>query len=41
MHFVSHVMDRDLGGRAIDPYVFGFLAVVLGVTTATRHRQVR
>jgi hypothetical protein len=35
-HFVAHVVDRDLGGHASDPYVFGVLAVVLIVLTAAR-----
>jgi hypothetical protein len=31
LHFVSHVMDRDLGGRATDPLSVGLMApIVLG-----------
>lgn len=29
LHAVSHVLDRDLGGRAIDPYAVGLIAVVV------------
>ena len=29
VHFVSHVMDRDLGGRSSDPLTLGILAAIL------------
>jgi hypothetical protein len=29
VHFASHLMDRDLGGRASDPLTLGILAAVL------------
>jgi hypothetical protein len=35
-HFVAHVVDRDLGGHASDPYVFGVLALALIALTAAR-----
>jgi hypothetical protein len=28
-HFISHVVDRDLGGQASDPLTFGVFALVL------------
>lgn len=28
LHFVSHVVDRDLGGRPSDPLLIGLLALV-------------
>lgn len=38
VHFVSHVLDRDLGGRASDPYLLGALAAILVIGTWLRHR---
>ena len=35
-HFVAHVVDRDRGGHASDPYVFGVIAVVLIALTVAR-----
>jgi uncharacterized membrane protein len=37
-HFVSHVMDRDLGGKSSDPIVFGLIAVVLAYGAYSRGR---
>lgn len=37
-HFVSHVLDRSLGGHASDPVTFGVLAVVLAALTLARWR---
>lgn len=39
LHFVAHVKDRDLGGRAIDPWSFAVIAVVLVVAALTRRRE--
>ncbi|MEX2457687.1 MAG: hypothetical protein WD770_01725 [Actinomycetota bacterium] len=39
-HFVSHLIDRDLGGRGTDPITFGFLAVVVGLAALVRYRDV-
>ncbi len=38
LHFGSHLVDRDLGGRAIDPLAVGALAVavVLGLILVMR-----
>lgn len=33
-HFVSHVFDRDLGGRATDPLALGVVAATLVVALA-------
>jgi hypothetical protein len=38
MHFISHVIDRDLGGRSLDPWLFGILAVVIGLAAFGRYR---
>jgi hypothetical protein len=35
-HFVSHVLDRSLGGHASDPATFGVLALVLALLTLAR-----
>jgi hypothetical protein len=35
-HFIGHVVDRNNGGHASDPYVFGVLALVLIALTAAR-----
>lgn len=29
LHAVSHVVDRDLGGRPSDPYLIGLLALIV------------
>lgn len=29
VHFISHLMDSDLGGRSTDPVAMGFLAAAL------------
>lgn len=39
-HAVSHVLDRDLGGRGSDPWVLSLLAVLLG-STLVLHRRAR
>jgi hypothetical protein len=39
-HFVSHVVDRDLGGQASDPLVFGIVALLLVGLAAWRARTV-
>jgi hypothetical protein len=39
LHAVSHVIDRDLGGRAVDPWSFSGLAVLLVVATAVRWQR--
>jgi hypothetical protein len=40
LHAVSHVVDRDLGGRVSDPWLLGLLAVALVVALALRLRAV-
>lgn len=35
-HFVSHVVDRSLGGNASDPVTFGVLALVFALLTLAR-----
>ena len=35
-HFVSHLLDRSLGGHASDPVTFGVLAAVLAALTLAR-----
>ncbi len=35
-HFISHVVDRDLGGRASDPCVLGVLSLVVAAALAVR-----
>jgi hypothetical protein len=41
VHFASHVMDRDLGGRASDPLTLGILAALLLAALVLRIRAVR
>jgi hypothetical protein len=41
VHFVSHLMDRDLGGRSSDPLTLGILAAILLVALGLRLRAVR
>jgi hypothetical protein len=41
VHDISHVMDRDLGGRSSDPWALGLLAVLLIVALALRIRARR
>lgn len=41
LHFVSHVLDRDLGGRASDPYLLGLLAAILVIGAWLRYRTGR
>lgn len=40
-HFVAHVLDRDIGGRASDPWTLGALAVLPLVALILRARSVR
>lgn len=40
-HAVSHVLDRDLGGRGSDPWVLSVLAVVLVVALILQRRRTR
>lgn len=35
-HFISHVVDEDLGGRAADPWTFGVIAVITGAVFVWR-----
>ena len=39
-HFISHSVDRDLGGQASDPLTFGIFAVLLVGLAAWRARTV-
>ena len=41
VHFVSHVMDRDLGGRASDPVTLGILAAILLAAFVLRLRTLK
>jgi hypothetical protein len=41
LHAVSHGMDRNLGGRASDPYALGLLAVVILAGAVLRARELR
>ena len=36
VHFISHIVDRDLGGKDTDAFVFGALAVLLVVAAGLR-----
>jgi hypothetical protein len=38
VHFVSHLLDRDLGGRSSDPITLGVLAAILVVALGLRLR---
>lgn len=38
MHAVAHVMDRDLGGRASDPWLLSLVAVSFVVAAARRFK---
>lgn len=37
-HAASHIADRDLGGRASDPWVLSLLAVLLGAALVLHRR---
>ncbi len=39
VHFASHLMDRDLGGRSSDPLTLGVLAAILLAALALRLRS--
>jgi hypothetical protein len=41
LHAVSHVIDRDLGGRTTDPWGLGLLALILVAGALIRAREVR
>ena len=41
LHAAAHWWDRDLGGRSSDPYTLTFIAIVILVAGAMRHRSVR
>lgn len=38
-HFISHVMDSDLGGKPTDPVATGFLAAVLAFALIVYRQQ--
>ncbi len=40
LHFFSHVMDRDLGGRATDPITLGLAMVAVVLAAIWRARAV-
>lgn len=40
LHAVSHVIDRDLGGKTTDPWLLGLLALVLVAGALMRARSV-
>ena len=35
-HFIAHVVDRDEGGHVSDPFIFGFVALLLIALTVAR-----
>jgi len=39
VHFVSHLLDRDLGGRGSDPWTLGALALLLLVAFGLQLRR--
>lgn len=39
VHAVSHMIDRDLGGRALDPYLLSLLALLLAAGMVLRLRR--
>lgn len=41
LHAVAHFIDRDLGGRASDPYLLGLLALVILAGALLRSRELR
>jgi hypothetical protein len=41
MHAISHFLDRELGGRASDPYTLGALALLLVTALVIRVRWLR
>ena len=41
LHAAAHVIDRDLGGRATDPYAVALVAVVLVVAAVLRATERR
>lgn len=41
LHLVSHIMDRDLGGKDSDPILLALLAAALIIATAVRRRAGR
>lgn len=41
LHFVSHVIDRDTGGRTTDPAAVGLFAAVVLAAAIWRRQQVR
>jgi hypothetical protein len=40
-HFISHTVDRDLGGQPTDPFTFGIFALVLIALAVWRRRLVQ
>lgn len=40
-HAVSHIVDRDLGGRGSDPWVLSLLAVLLASALVLHRRRTR
>lgn len=41
LHAISHVIDRDLGGRSSDPWLLGALALVVVAGALLRVRDLR
>jgi hypothetical protein len=41
MHAIAHWWDKDLGGKSSDPYTLTFIAIVILIAGAMRHRSVR
>ena len=39
LHTLSHILDRDLGGRATDPWSLGLLALVLALASIAYVRR--
>jgi hypothetical protein len=41
LHAISHVIDRDLGGRTTDPWGLGLFALVVVAGAVLRARELR
>lgn len=41
LHFITHLIDRDLGGRSTDPAMFGIVAAVVVGTACVRFIRTR
>jgi hypothetical protein len=39
LHAISHIVDRDLGGKSTDPFLLSALAIVIVLATAAHMSQ--